>query len=68
MDLLRTHWCFGFGTLWGGFRLSGCLVSSGAARASALGLYGVQLRGMGIWPFEDPLGLQLWDIVVFISS
>ena len=40
-------------------------ITSGPAGASASGHFGVQLRLTGLQSPQDPLGLQLWDIVGF---
>ena len=63
--LLRTHWGFSIGTLWGSVEADMGLVSSGPTRLSVLRHCGVQFRLTGAWSPQDPLGLQHWDIVGF---
>ena len=45
---LRTHWGFGFGTLWCSVQADGSLIS-GPTGVSALIHFGVQSRVMGVW-------------------
>lgn len=74
MDRLRTHWCFGFGTLWGYFRLNGCPSKAPGIKHDAPGscitgtLFCVPVPGTGAMqaPVRDAVGM--WSLELFRAT